>query len=70
MRYKKDNDEQIADITFGRLIDAIKSKDAVQDIELNLEENTSSDIVPESETMEEENIFDNFDENSLFDDFE
>ena len=49
---------------------AIKSKDAVQDIELNLEENTSSDIVPESETMEEENIFDNFDENSLFDDFE
>ena len=48
----------------------IKPKDAVQDIELNLEDNASADIVSEAEANQEGDIFDNFDENSLFDDFE
>ena len=48
----------------------VKPKDAVQDIELNLEESVSSDIVSEADVDQEDNIFDNFDENSLFDDFE
>ena len=48
----------------------IKPKDAVQDIELNLEDNASADIVSEAEANQENDIFDNFDENSLFDDFE
>ena len=48
----------------------VKPKDNVQDIELNLEDNTPSDIVSEAEIAQEDNIFDNFDENSLFDDFE
>ena len=48
----------------------VKPKDAVQDIELNLEDNVSSDIVSEADVNQEDNIFDNFDENSLFDDFE
>ena len=50
----------------------IKSKDMSQDIELNLDETpTTSDIVSEEEAVNAENdTFDNFDENSLFDDFE
>jgi len=51
----------------------IKPKDSAQDIELNFDENNSSDVVNQEETEETSSandIFDNFDENSLFDDFE
>ena len=48
----------------------VKPKDAVQDIELNLDDTVSGDIVSEAEANQDDNIFDNFDENSLFDDFE
>ena len=48
----------------------VKPKDAVQDIELNLEDNAPADVISESEANQEGDIFDNFDENSLFDDFE
>ena len=50
----------------------IKSKEPSQDIELNLDDTpTTSDIVSEEEAVNAENdTFDNFDENSLFDDFE
>ena len=48
----------------------VKPKDAVQDIELNLEEQIPGDVVSEAEAEQEDNIFDSFDEDSLFDDFE
>ena len=51
----------------------VKNKEEVKDIELNIDDNDPTDIVSAEEVNAEsvdDNIFDNFDENSLFDDFE
>ena len=48
----------------------IKAKEENAEIELNLDEQTSTDVVSEEQATDSEDIFDNFDENSLFDDFE
>ena len=51
----------------------IKNKEEVKDIELGIEENEPTDIINQAESEAEsveDSIFDNFDENSLFDDFE
>ena len=48
----------------------VKAKEENAEIELNLDEQTSTDVVSEEQATDSEDIFDNFDENSLFDDFE
>jgi DNA-directed RNA polymerase subunit beta len=48
----------------------VKAKEENAEIELNLDEQASTDVVSEEQAADSEDIFDNFDENSLFDDFE